>query len=65
VGHSEILNNVCKAHVCGEDKKCTFVVPTSLSSSMQVLFCQRTRRNEVMSENTNAHTDTYFTLRAE
>jgi hypothetical protein len=52
VGRSEILNNVFKRHVCGEDKKSSVVVPPSLSSGMQVLLCQRTRRNEMMSVNT-------------
>jgi len=48
VGRSEILNSVCKSHDCGEDKKCSVVVAPSLSSSMQVLLCQPTRREEAM-----------------
>jgi hypothetical protein len=56
VGHSEILSYVCKPHVCGEDKKCSVLVPPSLSSSMKILLCQRTGRNEVM--NVNTVTDT-------
>jgi len=56
VGRSEILNNVCKPHVYGEDKKCSMVVPPSLSSGMQVLLCQRTRKTEVM--NVNSVNDT-------
>jgi hypothetical protein len=59
VGRSEILNNVCKPHVCGEDKKCSVVVTPSLFSGMQVLLCQRTRRNEVM--NVNSVNDTLCT----
>jgi hypothetical protein len=56
VGRSEILNDVFKPHVCGEDKKCSVLVTPSLFSSMQVLLCQRTGRNEVM--NVNTVTDT-------
>ena len=51
MGRSEILNNVCKSHVCDQDKECSVVVPPSLSSSMQALLCQRTRRKEVMNVN--------------
>jgi hypothetical protein len=62
VGHSDILNNVSKPHVCGEDKKCSVVVLPGLYSSMQDLLCQRTRRMRTL---LNAHTDTYFISRAE
>ena len=58
LGSSEILNNVCKPHVYGEDKKCSVVIPPSLSSGRQVLLCQRTHRNELM--NVNNVTDKYF-----
>jgi hypothetical protein len=51
VGLSIILKNVFNPHVYGEDKKCGVVFPPSISSSMQVLFCQRTRRKEVMDVN--------------
>ena len=51
VGRSENLNNVRKPHVCGEDKKCSFVVPPRLSLNMQGLLCQRTSRNELMNVN--------------
>ena len=52
VGRSEILNDVCKPHVCDQDKEWSVVVPPRVSSGMQVLLCQRTRRNEVMNVNT-------------
>jgi len=52
VGLNEILNNVFKRHVCGEDQKYRVMVPPRLSSDMQVLLCQRTRRNEVKNVNT-------------
>jgi len=51
VSCSEILNNVCKTHVCDQDKKYIVVLPPRLSSNKQILLCQGTRRNEVMSVN--------------